>query len=437
MGWRQRFTGSGSTNRAVRGMATLAMGSVAARVIGLLTVPVLTRLYTPADYGVLSAFNGLVQILIPIITLRYVMATPLPKNDAMAFNVLVLSAGIATTFLLLITPLLGLFGGPLLGAFGMEILTPWWWLLVVALGMAAVGELLSSWATRKRAYKMMARHAVISTLLGEGSKVGFGLLGLKPFGLLFGNMIAQTGGVAGFAVQFAGEFRRNCANVTLARVYFLACYYRAYPIYRLPSQFLLVLSMQAPLLFTAGIYGLEASGQLGLALMTLAMPSRFLGDSVGKAYYAEAARIGRRQPGELLRLTKAVQKRLFVIAIPPTAILMFFGPSLFSFAFGEQWRTAGTYASMLSVYTLLQLTSAPLMQILNIFNNQAAFLIINASRAVLVLALTALCSNLQIPVERYVQIYAFLMVFFYLAITIAILILVARYASASKKDEKI
>lgn len=435
MGWKQRLTGRGSTRRAMRGMATLAMGSIIARVIGLLTVPILTRIYAPTDYGVLSVFNGLVQILMPIITLRYAMAIPLPKNDPMAVNMLVLSAGIAAFFLLLIAPVLGFFGGMVFGLFGMDVMTPWWWLLVIALAMAVAGEILGNWATRKRAYKMIARRAVTSTVLGEGAKIGFGLLGLKPFGLLFGNMVAQTGGIIGFAVQFAGDFRRNWGRVTLARIGFLAGYYRAYPIFRLPSQFLLIFSMQAPLLFTAGSYGIEASGQLGLALMTLALPSRFLGESVGKAYYAEAARIGRRQPAELLKLTKAVQKRLFLVAIPPTAILMLFGPSLFSFVFGEQWRVAGNYASVLSIYTLLQLTSAPLMQVLNIFNDQAVFLIINALRAVLVLALTALCSSLQIPVEGYVQAYAFLMVFFYVAITIAILRLVARYASAAQKKE--
>ena len=73
-----------------RNMAILSSGTIVGKVIGIFTVPIITRIYLPDHFGVLSIFTALVALLVPFGTLRYTMAIPLPKNDGLVANLVVL-----------------------------------------------------------------------------------------------------------------------------------------------------------------------------------------------------------------------------------------------------------------------------------------------------------------------------------------------------------
>lgn len=136
-------------------MITLAMGAGLARIVGIASIPILTRLYSPDDYGVLAVYTSIVTVLVPILTFRYVTAIPLPKTDAMAFNLFVLCAKLIALGTLLIALTLGLFGHTVLGWFSMEELAPYWWLIAIGVMGTASYELFSMWATRKKDYKVI------------------------------------------------------------------------------------------------------------------------------------------------------------------------------------------------------------------------------------------------------------------------------------------
>lgn len=414
-----------------RGMAKLALGGLAARLIGIITVPVIARIYSPADFGILSVYVSIVQIALPMMGLRYSVAIPLPRSDTMALNVFALSGLLGLAFTSAIGLALVLIGADLLSLFSADALGPWAWLVAVGVLTAGAAELLGAWATRKRAYNRMAVNSVTILVVGESVKIVFGLLGFKPFGLLFGQMANQSGGVISFTLAFWADLSKIPVLVTWRRMFMAARRYWSYPALRLPSQFLLSFAIQAPLLYTARIYGVSVSGQFGLALMVLAIPVNVIGQAMGKAYYAEIARIGRSRPREILALTKKVQMRLFFAGVFPALALMFFGEAIFVLAFGQGWREAGRYSSILSLYVLLQFTSAPLIQLLNVFNKQGVFLIINSVRAALIVALFWFATAYTISMVDYVRIYSYLMAGIYAIITAYVFFVASR---ASRND---
>ncbi|SFJ24018.1 lipopolysaccharide biosynthesis protein [Albimonas pacifica] len=404
---RTRFAGEG-TGGVLRNMATLALGAGAARALGVAAIPVLTRLYSPEDYGALAAFTALVLMLTPLTTLCYGMAIPLPKRDEMAANLLALTLLVTLAGTLLIALALWAVGPWFLTLISMEPMIPWWGLLPVALLGASLFETLSFWATRARVFRALARAQVIQTVLGVGAQILLGLAGIKPAGLLIGHTLQRGGGSTTLLAPFRGRLRELWPAVTWARMGMLAARHRGYPLYRLPSQFLLAASAQGPLILTSALYAAGETGQLGLALMALAVPMSLFGHTMGRAFYGEIASIGPRRPEQVRALTHAVLKRLALVAAPAAGVLMLFGPELFSLVFGAEWEMAGRLASLLSIYLLFQFLATPVSYILYVFEGQKLLLGLNIQRAVLVAGAFGAAHVLAMPLEDTILLYSVL-----------------------------
>jgi O-antigen/teichoic acid export membrane protein len=181
-----------------------------------------------------------------------------------------------------------------------------------------------------------------------------------------------------------------------------------------------VFSVQAPLIFSAKLYGAETTGQIGLALAALALPMSLLGQSTGQAYYAEIANIGRKNALEIYQLTKTITKKLFLFSIPPFLVLLFGGPFLFGFVFGKPWREAGVFASILALYLVTQFVSSPLVNALSVFEKQSMFLQINIVRSVIILGVFGLAYLMDFSINLTMLIYSITLSIFLFYVSISV-----------------
>ena len=81
-----------------RNVLILMTGTTVAQSIPILISPILTRLYSPEDFGLFALFLGIVSILGSIANGRYEIAIMLPKKDEDAINISVLSFLISFVF---------------------------------------------------------------------------------------------------------------------------------------------------------------------------------------------------------------------------------------------------------------------------------------------------------------------------------------------------
>lgn len=411
----------GASGGVFRGMVTLALGSGIGRIIGIASITILTRLYTPEDFGVLAVFTALVTILAPLVTLRYVLALPLPRHDGVAMTLLTLSTGLMLGLTGLVALVLWIWGAPLLSLVSMEVLAPWWWLIALGVLGTASYEMLTMWATRKRAYKVIAQTNVTQSAAGALVKIGLGLAAFAPLGLLLGQVVAQAGGIGRLMRGFVAEFRANWRHVGIARMRKAAWRHRGFPVWRVPSQFLMAVSMQAPMLFMAALYDPETTGQFGLAVMALSIPVSLFGQSAGRALYGEASVVMKTDRGRVLTMCKETQFRLLAISIPPAAIVFLFGADLFSLFFGSGWVEAGVFASFLSIAMVFQFTSAPLIQVMNLLAKQSAFLAINLVRIIGLIAVFFVAFQVSLEPNQAVLSYSVFSAAFYILVALFIL----------------
>lgn len=416
-------------------MLTLVAGSGMARLIGFSSIPILTRIYSPEDYGTLALFISFVAILAPFATLKYSTAIPLPKTDAMAINLLVLGILLIGALSSIIGMLLLFFGGTFLSWFGAAELAKWWWLIVLAVAGSAAYELFSMWSTRKRRYLALARTQFSQSLIGNLAKIALGLLALQPFGLIFGQFLAQSFGVGSLIKNSIQDIKSNLCSINPHRLKLVAAYYRQFPYFRLPSQSLLSLSAQAPILMMASLFDKESTGQLSLAMVAIALPGSLIGGAMAKAFYAEIAFVGKKDLKKIKRITVDVQKKLFIIGVPLTGMAVLLAEPLFKVVFGQKWEVAGQYAAILAPYVLLQFTSNPLMQVLNIVGSQLTFLLVNVLRLAGLVALLLVIKMLYpVHAQGFVISISAYLALYYLVMTFFIMHIVNRSVIAQEKN---
>jgi O-antigen/teichoic acid export membrane protein len=64
-----------------RGVAIMTAGTALGQGLVVVLAPLLTRLYTPTDFGVLAVYGSVVSLVAVVASLRYELAIALPGRD--------------------------------------------------------------------------------------------------------------------------------------------------------------------------------------------------------------------------------------------------------------------------------------------------------------------------------------------------------------------
>ena len=68
------------TGKYKRGVGVLVVGNAIAQLLLILAIPLLSRLYSPAEFGLLSLFTATTAIVGSVVCGRYQFAVALPKT---------------------------------------------------------------------------------------------------------------------------------------------------------------------------------------------------------------------------------------------------------------------------------------------------------------------------------------------------------------------
>lgn len=394
----------------------LFSGALAGRLIGLAAMPVVTRLYGPADFGLLAVFSAMVMVLSPALALRLEEGVALLRSDCTAFALLAATALIAAcnAFVLGAALWLGirLFGpaAPAIAALG-----PWLWLFPPALMLLFAYTVLAHWAARRRDYGLLAQTRVAQALSGAGIKIGLGLFGAQPVGLLLGQIVGQSAGIGRALRRFAPEFAGLARGLRRRRLIAALGASRAFALYRFPADLVLYASMQALVLVVAFRFDPATVGQVGLGVMVVTVPVNLIGGSLARAYHAEAAARCRARRG-VGDLTRHYARRGALAALPVVAGIALAGPFAFGPLFGEDWVLAGQIAALISVHLLTQFPASAIVGLLTVTGRQRLFLWFQLQRALLVMAALGAGAVLDLGLTGMVLGYALVLLVHYAAL---------------------
>lgn len=346
-----------------RSVATVASGTAIAQLLLALAVPVLARLYTPADYGALAVYASTITVLVVMASLRYEAAIPLPEDDEVAGSLLALTLVLLALTAAIVTLLVWLAGDGFVAAVKVPALQAYLWLIPVGFLGAGAYQALSYWAIRRGEFGRVAR-----TKLSQGAgqvvtQVALGVARAGAPGLLIGDVVGRVAGGGGLALLALRD--RPTARVTRASLMAAAARYRRFPLFSTWAGLLNIGSLQLPSIIFAASFGAATAGLYALSYKILVLPTMLVAQAVGQVFLSRAATVAR-HPERLRELTERTAVVLFAAGLPLFAAVALGGPRLFATVMGSQWEQAGRYAQVLAPWFVVWLVSNPISGLLSV-----------------------------------------------------------------------
>ena len=405
-----------SVKKILKGALTLATGNIAAKAISVLSIPLLTRLYSPEQHGKLAVFVAIVTIIAPIMNARFPIALPLCSGEKERSNLAALCFLASVMASLVMIGILLPFHSGLASYFNTPEITEAWPLIIMGGFLLSNYESLTMYFVSIKSYSSASKATVINSAFTEGSKVTLSLNpSLMHYGLIYGYGLGLLCANLFMAIKTIPLIIKE--KISLLDLKASSKKFASFPQYRLPSQVLLIICTQAATLFCAANYDASTAGQLALALMAVGLPVNLIGTALSKSFYSELSTGQKINSTQVFKTTLDIQKKLFLISIPCCLIIYYHGETLFKLFFGEAWSQSGLFASSLSLYLLFQFTSSPLIQVFNIYNNQKFFLLINIVRLAALSTLLYLTEKMELSANSFCLAYSYLMSTFYLIIS--------------------
>jgi len=339
----------------VKDVAKLLSANVVAQAAGLLVYPLLTRMYTPEEFGLLYIFTSIGGVLVLLGTAGYQFAIPLPKDDrdgAACFHAGLLCLAPLMALLLLLLP----FSGTIAGWFGSAELANWLPFMPLYVGLLCLWNLLNWWYTRCRQFGSVSRYQASNSLLNAALKLLLGWWKV-PHGLMAAtvsvpplsvglNILAARKHLSGLSVIDGGRCKRMLAA------------YRKFPMFTMPQSLINHFFGNLPAYLLAPQFGQSALGLWSMALLLSFTPINTVCNSLYQVLFADVSkRVNNRE--QIRHLFVRLEKWALGITLPLFTVLYFVLPPLTGWILGAEWTEAGRYIRwFLPWLTVTMLTSS-------------------------------------------------------------------------------
>jgi O-antigen/teichoic acid export membrane protein len=352
-----------------RNSAIVASGQAIGYALALAASPVLSRLYGPREFGLLAVFVTLTSVFGTLATMRYDNAIPLPKDERTAELLTALARWMLTSVTLGLIVVAVVFGDWFDGSIFHSGNVPFTWLLVASVASFASCEIHVAHAIRRGDFGQLSKMRVAQAVTCLATQL------CVPIILISGSAGLLTGQIAGYfgefvVVHWSGRRTSRPRRAAVGELRQIAADYRSYPFYDVSATLLRTLALNGQLLMIAWAYGAAAAGALALSQRLLSTPVSMLSFAISRVYYNQAAALANDNPLALRALFVGTFKRFTLLCTPPLAIVCMLSPWTFAVIFGNEWRTAGVYCSILCPLVLLRVISFVIGPTLDVTHRQ-------------------------------------------------------------------
>ena len=148
-----------------KNVLTLMTGITIAQAIPIAISPILTRIYTPEDFGVFALFVAISSIIGSVACGRYELAIMLPKKDENAINIFALGFIITCVACLILLILAITLNDFLVNLLGNKEIGFWLYFIPISVFFMGLFNLLNYFNNRKKNYQDLRNATIIKSII--------------------------------------------------------------------------------------------------------------------------------------------------------------------------------------------------------------------------------------------------------------------------------
>ena len=340
-----------------KNILTILTGSSIAQVIPLLVSPLLTRIYSPEDFGIFALYLSVLMIISSVATGKYELAIMLAKDDdEVAALVKIITITLLSTSLVFFLAAI-LFATQIAIKLGNLQLEYWLYFLPVSIMSIGYYQMLNYLLIRYKLFKTVSTNKIFATTTNSSFQLTIGYIFETAFGFLFGRLLSNF--IAMFLILKKSTIRNVLFRKKTQNLIEVATIHKNFPLYDLPGTLVNTCSSQAPMIFISKYFSIPMLGFYSLMNKVVMMPISLISKSILDVFKQRASE-DYNNNGNCLEIFKSTFKLLSLIGIIPFTLLAIFGSDLFAFVFGEKWRMAGVFSQILAPLMYLRFVVSPL-----------------------------------------------------------------------------
>ena len=360
------------TSEFSRNVLTLMTGTTIAQAIPIAISPILTRIYSPEDFGMFALYMSVASILSVVATGRYELAIMLPKKDEDAVNIVALSIVISFVVSFISLLIVFSFNAQITSFLGNPDISSWLYFIPLTVLLTGIYQSFNYWSNRKKQYKRLATSRVVQSGTTASSNLLFGFAGFGSGGLIGSTILGQ--GIA-TALLSRLVLREDIGKITLIRrlkIFALMKKYKKLPLFNLTNAVIDGVRLSGISILIAKFFSTSILGQFSLAWKMVQTPMSLIGSSLSQVFFQKVSSVDK---ADLYVLVKQFIKKAILVSLPMFLVIYFFAEDIFMVIFGEDWRIAGKAASVMTPWLFLNFITSPLSTLFIVLNKQDIMLL--------------------------------------------------------------
>ncbi|MEN0210504.1 type 8 capsular polysaccharide synthesis protein Cap8K [Staphylococcus aureus] len=397
-------------NKFIGDSFLMILSSGIAQVILIITTPIITRLYSPTEFGEFTIFSNIAMILIPIINARYDLLIVNTKNDRSANILSQISFLISLLILLILIPIFAI-SAWLYPNFILDFI-----FIIIMLFLVSLTNIFTNYLNKERKYKVLSLINVFRAGSMALLQIIFGLLALGSLGLIIGFSLSYIAGITLGYKTFKKHFN-IVRDKEETKALFLEN--KNQLVYSTPSILLNSLSFSVVVFFIGILYTNTEVGIYGMAIRVLGIPVTIISLGLSKIFMQQANDYYI-EYGNFRNLLLKFSSILVIVSIILYVPLYLFSEELVNILLGHSWVDAITVIKIVIPLFVIRLIVSTVSLSVIVLQKQKLELILQALFLIGTTATFVISKMLNLTFLNFVSINTVVLIVSYMIFFIAL-----------------
>jgi O-antigen/teichoic acid export membrane protein len=324
----------------------LTIGTTIAQAFPLIFYPVIGRIFSPEEFGLLATLTSITSILAVSATGKYEGSILIADDKVEAANIIGLVIVLSIIFLLISYLFLQMFSPRLMIWFDEPGLRKWMFVCPISAFAIILFNCFNEWCVRNKYFLRLSWNKIINAAATTLAKLFFGIARILSSGLVIGDLIGRLISASGSVFSAVHMDWRTFAKISSGRMKLAARRFIDFPRYVLPAQLINTVGVSLPVFMIGVLFNSKEVGYFSMTMNVISVPVSVISLAI-RDVFRQRANEEFIAHGNCIGIYRRLLTLLSIAGGSGFFLLFFVLPGIFEVFLGSQWRVAGEYSQIL------------------------------------------------------------------------------------------